>query len=324
VLIFLGGDPIHAVLLSKRLRIPALAYIQKPRWKKFFKKFMVIDKKTKGEFMAGGVTAGKVIVVGDLMADAVELRMSKEEVCNYWKLDPEYSIISIMPGSRPQEVRYLTPFFLKVAELVREEFPKAQFILVLSPFTSEEELTSLPSGELEKVFQEIPKFKLVKKKRWKLITNLNLQVPVAKENQYEIMNASDLAITIPGTKTAEMAFLGRPMVVTVPLNKPEAIPLDGLPGLIERVPWFGPMIKSGMVRRYSRKVKFTALPNLRAGKEIVPELRGIIKAQDVSRKVIELLQDPVLRNNMAGELKFVMGAKGAADRIAEAILRELK
>ncbi|GAH05616.1 unnamed protein product, partial [marine sediment metagenome] len=55
--------------------------------------------------MAGGVTAGKVIVVGDLMADAVELRMSKEEVCNYWKLDPEYSIISIMPGSRPQEVR---------------------------------------------------------------------------------------------------------------------------------------------------------------------------------------------------------------------------
>ncbi|MCK4618016.1 hypothetical protein KAT45_03830, partial [Candidatus Aerophobetes bacterium] len=214
VLIFLGGDPIHAVLLSRRLRIPALAYIQKPRWKRFFKKFMVIDERTKGEFMAGGVTAGKVIVVGDLMADAVELRMSKEEVCNYWKLDPEYSIISIMPGSRPQEVRYLTPFFLKVAELVREEFPKAQFILVLSPFTSEEELTSLPSGELEKVFQEIPKFKLVKKKRWKLITNLNLQVPVAKENQYEIMNASDLAITIPGTKTAEMAFLGRPMVVT--------------------------------------------------------------------------------------------------------------
>jgi len=324
VLIFLGGDPIHAVLLSRRLRIPALAYIQKPRWKRFFKKFMVIDERTKGEFMAGGVTAGKVIVVGDLMADAVELRMSKEEVCNYWKLDPEYSIISIMPGSRPQEVRYLTPFFLKVAELVREEFPKAQFILVLSPFTSEEELTSLPSGELEKVFPEIPKFKLVKKKRWKLITNLNLQVPVAKENQYEIMNVSDLAITIPGTKTAEMAFLGRPMVVTVPLNKPEAIPLDGLPGLIGHLPWFGPMIKSGMVRRYSRKVKFTALPNLRAGKEIVPELRGIIKAQDVSRKVIELLQDPVLRNNMVSELKFVMGAKGAADKIAQTVLGELK
>ncbi|GAH28331.1 unnamed protein product, partial [marine sediment metagenome] len=50
----------------------------------------------------------------------------------------------------------------------------------------------------------------------------------------------------------------------------------------------------------------------------------IIKAQDVSRKVIELLQDPVLRNNMAGELKFIMGAKGAADKIAEAVLDELK
>jgi lipid-A-disaccharide synthase len=324
VLVFVGGDPIHAVLLSRRLKVPALAYIQKPRWKRFFKKFMVIDEKTKEEFIAGGVATEKVIVVGDLMADAVELRMSKEEVCNYWELDPEYSIISLMPGSRPEEVRYLTPLFLKVAELVREEFPRAQFILVLSPFASEEELTNLPSQQLEKVFPEIPKFKLVKKKRWKLITNLNLQVPVAKRNQYEVMNASDLAITIPGTKTAEMAFLGTPMVVTVPLNKPEAIPLDGLPGLIGHLPWFGPMIKSRIVRRYSRRLKFTALPNLRAGKEIVPELRGIIKAQDVSRKVIELLQDPVLRNNMTGELKSIMGAKGAADRIAETVLGELK
>ncbi len=324
VLVFLGGDPFHAILLSRRLKVPALAYIQKPRWKRFFKKFMVIDEKTKKEFMAGGVTAEKVIVVGDVMADAVELHMSKEEVCNYWKLDPQYSIISIMPGSRPEEVRYLTPFFLKVAELVREEFPKAQFVLILSPFTPEEELTSLPSEELEKVFPEIPKIKLEKKKRWKLVTNMNLEVLVAKENQYEIMNASDLAITIPGTKTAEMAFLGRPMVITVPLNKPEAIPLDGLPGLIGHLPWFGSMIKSGIVKRYSKKVKFTALPNLRAGKEIVPELRGIVKAQDVSRKVIELLRDPVLRNNMAGELKLVMGAKGAADRIAETVLGELR
>ncbi|MFQ6066049.1 MAG: hypothetical protein ACE5K3_02075 [bacterium] len=323
VLVFVGGDPIHAVLLSRRLKVPALAYIQKPRWKRFFKKFMVINEKTKKEFMEAGVTAEKVIVVGDLMADAVQLRMSKEEVCNYWKLDPEYSIISLMPGSRPDEVRYLTPLFLKVAELVREEFPKAQFILVLSPFASGEELTSLPSEELEKVFPEIPKFKLVKNKRWKLITSLNLEVPVAREDQYEIMNASDLAITIPGTNTAEMGVLGTPMVVTVPLNKPEAIPLDGLPGLIGRVPWFGSMIKSRIVRRYSRGLKFTALPNLRAGKEVVPELRGIIKAQDLSRKVIKLLQDPVLRNIMAGELKFIMGAKGAADRIAEAVLGEL-
>ncbi len=324
VVVFLGGDPIHAVLLSRRLKVPALAYIQKPRWKRFFKKFMVRDKKIKEEFIAGGIKPEKVIVVGDLMADAVELRMSKEEVCNCWKLDPGYSIISIMPGSRPQEVRYLAPFFVKVAELIREEFPKAQFILVLSPFISEEKLTSFPPAQLEKVFPETPKIKLERNKRWKLITNLNLEVLVTKKNQYEIMNASDLAITIPGTKTAEMAFLGTPMVVTMPLNKPEAIPLDGLPGLIGYLPWFGSMIKSKIVRRYSRKIKFTALPNLRAGKEIVPELRGIIKAQDVSRKVIELLQDPVLRNNMASELKCIMGAKGAADRIAKAVLEELR
>jgi len=324
VVVFLGGDPIHAVLLSKRLRVPALAYIQKPRWKMFFRKFMVIDEKKREEFMASGVEPGKVIVVGDLTADAVELRMSKEEVCSYWDLDPEYPIISLMPGSRAEEVRYLTPFFLKVAELVKKEFPKAQFVLILSPFASEEQLTNLPSGQLEKVFPGTPKFKLVRKKQWKLITNLNVEALVVKENHYDIMNASHLVITIPGTKTAEMAFLGTPMVVTVPLNKPEAIPLDGLPGLIGHLPWLGPMIKSGIIKGYSRKVKFTALPNLRAGREIVPELRGIIKAQDISEKVIELLQDPVLRNNMACDLRSIMGAKGAADRTAEAVLDELK
>jgi lipid-A-disaccharide synthase len=324
VVVFLGGDPVHAVLLSRRLRVPALAYIQKPRWKTFFRKFMVIDEKTREEFVASGVEPSKVIVVGDLMADAVELRMSREEVCSYWELDPKYPIISLMPGSRSDEVRYLTPFFLKVAELVKKEFPKAQSVLILSPFASEEQLVNPPSGKLEKVFPGIPESKLVKKKQWKLITNSNVEVLVVTENHYDMMNASDLVITIPGTKTAEMAFLGTPMVVTVPLNKPEAIPLNGLPGLIGHVPWLGPIIKAEIVKGYSRKVKFTALPNLRARKEIVPELRGIIKAEDVSEKAIELLQDPVLRKNMACELRSIMGAKGAADRTAEAVLEELK
>ena len=40
-------------------------------------------------------------------------------------------------------------------------------------------------------------------------------------------------------------------------------------------------------------------------------------------KVIELLQNPVLRNSMACELKSTMGPKGAANRIAETILGEL-
>ncbi len=323
VVVFLGGDPIHAILLSRRLRIPALAYIQKPRWKRFFKTFMILDETINEELRRAGVKSGKIRVVGDLVADAVECQMSKEEACKYWGLDSKHPIVSIMPGSRSEEVKHLTPFFLRAAELVREEVPKAQFVLVLSPFASHEQLTNLPSEGQEEVFRDTARFKLVKKKRWKLITDLNLEVSVARENQYEIMNASDLAITIPGTSTAEMAFLGTPMVVTVPLNKPEAIPLDGLPGLIGHLPCLGPMIKSGIVRRYSRKIKFTAVPNLRAGKEIVPELRGIIEARGVSMKVIELLQNPVLRNSMACELKSTVGPKGAANRIAETILQEL-
>jgi len=37
VIVFLGGDPFHAVLLSKRLKLPAVAYIQKLRWKRYLR-----------------------------------------------------------------------------------------------------------------------------------------------------------------------------------------------------------------------------------------------------------------------------------------------
>jgi lipid-A-disaccharide synthase len=73
--------------------------------------------------------------------------------------------------------------------------------------------------------------------------------------QYDIMQASDLAITIPGSNTAEMAGLGLPMVVALPLNKPESLPLEGIPGLIGRIPVFGPSLKRAAVLKAAARVK---------------------------------------------------------------------
>jgi len=318
VVVFLGGDPFHAVLLSRRLKLPAVAYIHKLRWKRYFKKFMVLNQAVKEKFIAQGVAEEKVVAVGDLVKDGIKLRKSAKETLNYWRINSEHFIISLLPGSRPEEIRYMTPFFLKVAELIKEEFPLSQFFLVLSPFVREEDLTIASEDKSGKVFSGVRRVK--ENEQWKLTTKSGLKVLLVKENRYEAISVSHLIITIPGTNTLESAYLETPMIVTIPLNKPQAIPLDGLAGLVGGTPLLGPLIKRGIVKWYDRHLKFTAIPNIRAEREIVPEIRGVIEPDDIAREAIELLKNPARLAKIKEELRKIANTEGAADKVADIIL----
>ncbi len=321
VIVFLGGDPFHAVILARRLKLPAVAYIQKPRWKRYFKKFMVLNEAVREKFITQGAKEEKVVVVGDLTKDGINLRMSAKETLRYWGLDSEHFIISLLPGSRSEEVKYMAPFFLRAAELIKEEFSSSQFLFILSPFISREELTIRSEN---KAFPEV-RAKLQKENgHWKLVTESGLKVLLVEEKRYEAMNISHLIMTIPGTNTLESTYLGTPMVVTIPLNKPEAIPLEGLVGLVGRLPFFGSFIKKRVVRGYSRRIKFTAIPNIRAGRQIVPEIMGVIEPADAAKEVTELLRNPGRLRKMKEELRNIDTTEGAADKVATVILEEMK
>lgn len=316
VIVFLGGDPFHAVILARRLKLPAVAYIQKLRWKRYFKKFMVLNQAVREKFITQGAKEEKVVAVGDLTKDSIKLRMSAKETLRYWGLDSEHFIISFLPGSRSEEIRYMAPFFLRVAELIKEEFSLSQFLLILSPFIPRKELTI---GNENKVFPGV-KVKLQKENsQWKLVTESGLKVLLVEEKRYEAINISHLIVTIPGTNTLESTYLGTPMVVTIPLNKPEAIPLDGLVGLVGRLPFFGSFIKKRVVRGYSRRIKFTAIPNIRADRQIVPEIMGVIEPADAAKEVTELLRNPERLTKMKEELRNIDTTEGAADKVANVI-----
>ena len=157
--------------------------------------------------------------------------------------------------------------------------------------------------------------------QWKLITKSGLKALVIEEKRYEAINISHLIITIPGTNTLESTYLGTPMVVAIPLNKPEAIPLDGLAGLVGGLPIIGSLIKRQMVKQYSKRIKFAAIPNIRAEREIVPEIRGIIEPADVAKEVIGLLRSPGRLTEMKEELrKIARTTEGAASKVADIIL----
>lgn len=320
-ILFLGGDPIHSLLLSKKLGLPAFSYTHRPRYKRYFKRFMVLNEEMRKKFIEKRISPEKVVVVGDLVGDAVKSLIPKKGIYKFFHINPDSLCISLFPGSRPYIVRYMSPFFLRVGELIKEKFPEAHFLLVLSPFVNREELTNLTEEKLIKAEFRIKPAKLRKKEgRWELITKSGLKVLVVEENRYEAMSISTMAITIPGTNTHELSFLGIPMVVVTPLNRPEVLPFEGLAGLMGNIPLLGGFIKRWMVKKYNKKVKFLAIPNRWTKRNIVPEIRGIIQAEDVAREVIRLLRNPEHLHWISRQLRESFPPESSADKLAEIIL----
>ncbi len=313
-ILFLGGDPFYAAFLSKKLKIPAFAYTNRPRWRKYFKKFLVTDEKTKEKFVCLGVEPEKVEVVGHLALDSVEIAKNKKEIYENFKLSSTSFVISFLPGSRPVEIQFMLPFFIKTVDLIRKNFSNVQFLFILSPFADENKIKHLIEKEDAKI--------IGKERFLKIKTQHGTEVTLVEENPYEVISISDLAVTIPGTNNLQIAKIGTPMLIVVPLNKAELIPLDGIFGLINpKIPPFG-FVRRHLVFEKSKKLKFVSLPNIIAGEEVVPEIRGILQAEDVAKKVVFLLKDPNLREKMANKLQTITGKKGAAEKIAKIILNE--
>jgi lipid-A-disaccharide synthase len=254
---------------------------------------MVVSKEEERRFIERGIDSSKIIRVGDLSLDSLEVVSLKRKTFD----DLDEPLILFLPGSRPVEIEYMIPFYLRIVPLIRRNFSRAKFIMVVSPFISERTLKKiLPS---------------------------HLDVQIVRSSPYELMSISHLAITIPGTNNMQLACLGVPMVVILPLNRAELIPLDGIAGLVSpKIPPFG-LIKRKILLQLNRKIKFVASPNIRAGKEIVPEIRGIIKPEEVAEKAVELLSHPDKLKKLSYELKELTRERGAKDKVVDVILEIL-
>jgi lipid-A-disaccharide synthase len=186
-----------------------------------------------------------------------------------------------MPGSRDWQIKHMTPIYKKIMDAIKSQLPAATFQLVSSPFEKANRLEG------------------------------------ARITEFEEVSSSEIVITIPGTNTARLAALGMPMIVIFPLDNPDVIPLEGLPHFIGLVPYFGSKFKRFLADTLNKRNKYWALPNLKADREIVPEIRGVIEPGIVAQKAITLLKDRARREKMSVELRNALGDPGAAKRIAE-------
>ncbi|MBW2294548.1 MAG: lipid-A-disaccharide synthase [Deltaproteobacteria bacterium] len=124
---------------------------------------------------------------------------------------------------------------------------------------------------------------------------LNLEVVHGRSR--EVMLASDVVLAKPGTVTVELALLARPMVVVGRVNPVTAL-----------------------VLRRAVRVPFYAMPNLVAGREIVPEfLQEDARPEAIAQAVAQLMDGPTRERQLKdlAEVSELLSSSGAARRASE-------
>ncbi len=130
-------------------------------------------------------------------------------------------------------------------------------------------------------------------------------VKVVTGRVYEAMRASSLMLIASGTATLEAACLGTPMIVVYKMS---------------RLSW--------RILRALVKMELSGLPNVIAGREIVPELlQDRVTAERITPIALELLQNAKKREAQQEHLRWVyeqLGEPGAVERTAQLILSHIK
>lgn len=131
----------------------------------------------------------------------------------------------------------------------------------------------------------------------------NYLLEIVRDENYEWRRGVDVALACSGTATLENALLGLPTVVAY------------------KTSWPTYLLARGMVR-----VKNIAMPNILAGKVLMPEfIQSAATPENLSGALRAFLQNAGHRREIRGSLLALrgpLGGPGAAVRAAEALLKE--
>ncbi len=308
--VFMGGEPWHALLLARSLRRPAVAYAVRPLCLAGrFARLGTLDPDVARILSDRGCTG--VRSVGNLVLDGVPESAAREQ-------GPHRPTLGLFPGSRGLHLRAALAVFLRVAELVKSEVPDLRCLMAASPFVRRQDV----ARALDRPLRLGLPTTVGALRGDTLVTGGGLEVEVLWGRPYEVMARMDVALTIPGTNTGEMACLGRPMVVGLSASAP--IPRGGLGGVLDLLPLL-PLLKRFLRRKTYRRLVFAAQPNRLAGRAVVPEVVVDGDLEVLVRPLVELLADHEGRRRLGLELQEVMGGgRGACARMAELILEVAK
>jgi lipid-A-disaccharide synthase len=317
-----------------RLGIPVFYFVSPQIWawrtgrvqqiRKYVRKMIVIFPFEQEFYARHGV---EVSYVGHPLAYAPQPQISREEFAAKHGLDPGKQWIALLPGSRRKEVKLNLPMMVNGAGLLQKQRAEFEFLLPVASTLSEDWLReqldlltpgwSRPSGSsgteqptavtgwsrpsgLRKESLDTPA----------LAAEVKTEAPLVHltDNARATLMHARAAVVASGTATVEAALSGTPFIVVYRLA-----PLTWLLG------------------RRLVKLDTFAMPNLIAGRKIVPELiQKDFTAQNVLRELNAIIPDGPTRQQMQADLKMVQQrlrdsqhAESPAQRAAREILGTL-
>ena len=133
--------------------------------------------------------------VGSPLAREVYPATDKETFCRRHDLDPDVTIVSLLPGSRHKEIIRILPFMLDAAARLADEKGDAQFVVAAGSANN--------ASDIRRVLQSAAS------EGRRLPSRL---VTVVGET-FDALNASDAAAVTSGTATLETGIIGTPLAI---------------------------------------------------------------------------------------------------------------
>ena len=312
VILHFGGDRLYVRFVARALGAPVWRYGTSGRGWHFAERFLVPDERHVSKLVRQGIDARRVHVVGQLVVDSVRHaeRLPSDGPAEAGAASQSH--VLLLPGSRMSEVHHMVPFYAAVMDHVARVRPATTFAMSRAPFIGPQafaEVAGLAGCQVGGGVGD----------EW-IETSQHVRSRIVAGDWAQGAAEGMVAVCLPGTNTLQLGALGVPMVVVLPLNWGEHVPLEGLAGLLLPVAMPFGLVKRYLTRAMNRWVTYIALPNILASDAVVPELRGVLRESDVARAVVDLLDDPARRAAMSVRLREIAGPPGAADRIVDMLL----
>jgi len=224
--------------------------------------------------------------VGHPLVGQVSARYDRDEFCRQTKLDSRLPVISLLPGSRRREVERILPPMLEAAALISARHPEVQFVVVVAPSRSSDELRGIVRAQRA--------------------TPLPLPscLHIVSAQSREALAASDVAAIASGTATLEAALLGTPMVI---VYKESMINWHTLGRLITTDHY-------GLVNLVAgERVATELMQDDLNGERLANELLSLLDAK----------RNEAMRQRLH-EVAYQLGEGGASERAAEYVLAALR
>jgi lipid-A-disaccharide synthase len=208
-------------------------------------------------------------------------------------LERDPNLIGLFPGSRLREVRKILPVSIETARLLLRSKPTLRFEVAAASEQLSPEINKMLTPHLNwlpSVTSGAPRTRPI------------FEIMVGKTA--EIMQRAWVGIVASGSATLEAAYFRMPFA------------------LVYKVAW-----PTYLAARLVVNVNYLGMPNLLAGREVVPEfIQHRAQPIAIANALRPLIDDEKARNQMISQFDVVipkLGGSGASEKAARAIIKEI-